>query len=241
MSEPQVTNALGEAQKEFLIQLNSERLERVEHGLERNWIVQLVLAGVGLALVFDIGDLPRFLSRYLSQQEYNLRPVAAILLAILLYYLMKLGRLLARFIDTKKLNDRLLDEYLGDRRRDLEALRASEGFFEFFYAPDAFGRPLVAAYYIVSAITISTGQAAALYLILKAYGINFWSLAAVALALVVMVLLYIGFWQSKRKHPGTTRMLIACFVMTGLLFFVFIVCAPREAHPRPPDRIGSTQ
>jgi hypothetical protein len=225
LSEPQVINALGATQKEFLIQLNSERLARVEQRLERNWMVQLVLAGVGIALVFDIGDLPKFLSRYISQQEYNLRPVATILLAILLYYFMKLGHLLTTFIETRKLNDWLLDEYLGASKRDLEALRATESFFEIYYAPDEFGKPLVAAYYLISVITISTGQAAALYLIFKAYGVNFGSLAAVSLAVLAMGLLYIGFWGSKRKHPGTTAMVIACCVMTVLLFVVFIVCA----------------
>jgi uncharacterized protein Usg len=225
LSEPQITNALDATQKEFLIQLNSERLVRVEQGLERNWMVQLVLAGVGLALVFDIGDLPKFLSRYVSQQEYNLRPVATILLAILLYYLMKLGHLLTTFIETRRLSDWLLDEYLGPSKRNLEALRATESFFEVYYAPNEFGRPLVTAYYLTSAITISTGQAAALYLILKAYGINLWSLVAVSLAVVVMGLLYGGFWGSKRKHPGTTAMVIACCLMTVLLFIVFVVCA----------------
>jgi hypothetical protein len=216
-----MVKALSVTQQEFLIQLNSERLARVGLGLERNWMVQFVLAGVGLVLVFDIGDLPKVLSHYLIQQEYNPRPVAAILLAILLYYFMKLGRLLSTFIETRKLNDRLLDEYLGERKRDLEALRANENFFEFFYAPDTFDRPMVAAYYLISALTISTGQAAALYLVLKAYGINFWSLAIVSLAVLAMVLLYIGFWGSKRKHPGTTAMVIACCVMTVLLFLVF--------------------
>jgi len=230
-----VPNELGDAQKEFLIQLNSERLARVEQGLERNWIVQLVLAGVGLALVFNVGDLPKFLSRYVSQENYNLRPVAAILLAILLYYFMKLGHLLTRFIETRKLNDQLLDDYFGGKKkRSLEALRATESFFEVFYAPDTFGRPLVAAYYLISAMTISTGQAAAMYLILKAYGFNFWSVAAVVLAVVIMGLLYAGFWGSKRKHPGTTRVVIGCSVMTVVLFAVFFAYStpynPQEKH-----------
>ena len=223
---PNPPNAPGGPQKEeFLIQLNSERLARVEQGLERNWTVQLVLAGVGLALVFDIGDLPKFLSRYVSQQEYSLRPVAAILLVILLYYFMRLGHLLTRFIETRKLHDRLLDEYLGERKRDLEGLRATTSIFEVFYAPHAFARPLRAAYYLTSALTISTGQAAVLYLIFKAYGTNPWSVAAVVLALAAMGVCYWGFWRSKRTHPGTTPLVAACAVMGVLLFVVFCVCA----------------
>jgi MFS family permease len=228
LSEPRVTDAPGVPRQEFLIQLNSERLAHVEQGLERNWIVQLVLAGVGLALVFDIGDLPKFLSRFMSQQEYSLRSVAAILLVILLYYFMKLGHLLTRFIEARKLHDRLLDEYLGERKRDLEGLRPTTSVFEVFYAPHVFARPLRVAYYLSSALAISTGQAAVLYLIFKAYGLNPGSVAVVVVALAAMGVCYWGFWLSKRTHPGTTALVAACAVMAVLLFVVFCVCAPRE-------------
>jgi hypothetical protein len=222
-----VTNELGASQQEFLIRLSSERLARVEQALERNWVVQLILAGVGLALVFDIGDLPKLLSRYfLSQQDYNLRPVAAIFLAILLYYFMKLGQLLTRFIENRQLNDWLLEGYLGEKKGALEALRVTESFFEVFYAPQAFRKPLVVAYYIISTITISTGQAASLYLMFKAYGRDPWSVAVMFLAVVIMTLLYLGFWGSKKKHPGTTKVVLACGGMTILLFIVFLAYAP---------------
>ena len=148
-----------------------------------------------------------------------------IFLAILLYYFMKLGHLLTRFIETRRLNDRLLEEYLADRKDILEALRVTESFFEVFYAPHTFKKPLVAAYYIISVITISAGQSASLYLMFEAYGRDPWSLVVMVLAVVIMVLLYIGFWGSKKDHPGTTRVVIACGAMTIVLFVVFLACA----------------
>jgi hypothetical protein len=77
-------------------------------------------------------------------------------------------------------------------------------FFEVFYAPAAFDKPLPAAFYLTSVMTLSTSQASALALILKAYGRSSWPVATVALAVVAMGLLYWGFWRSKRSHVGTT-------------------------------------
>lgn len=227
MSAPKVAATPSVAQKEFLLGLSSERLVRVEQALERNWTVQLILAGVGLALVFEIGDLPRFLSKYVSQDVYNLRPVATILLALLLYYFMKFGHLLTAFIEARQLNDSLLHEYLGatSRKETMKALRETTSFFEGFYSEDAFGGrgPLIAAYYLTSAVVISTGQAAALFLILKAYGANPWSIATISLSAIAIGLLYREFWRSKKNHPGTTTMVVACTLMAVVLFIVFYV------------------
>jgi hypothetical protein len=230
-----VTGASSVAQKEFLVGLSSERLAHVAQALERNWTVQLILAGVGFALVFEIGDLPRFLSKYVSQDEYNLRPVATMLPAILLYYFMKFGHLLTTFIEARQLNDLLLLEYLGDSKQAPKSLLETTSFFEVYYSTASFTGPLIAAYYVTCALVVSTGQAAALFLILKAYGANVWSMSAVALAAIALGLLYREFWRSKRGHPGTTAMAVTCPLAALLLFVVFCVFASESVWRGTPS------
>ena len=243
MSEREARRERETAEKEFLLGLSSERLTRVEHALDRNWTVQLVLAGVGIALVFDVGDLPRFLSRYAMQQEYDLRPVAAVLIAVQLYHFMKLGHLLTAFVEARRLNQDLLDEYLANSSSGERSKKLGEttSFFEGYYSPDAFGRgPLRVAYYLTAVVTVSTGQATALFLVLKAYGVNVWSVSVVALSAVAMGILYGGFWRSKRNHPGTTAIAMASALGALLLLLAFCVMLNFSVMIEP-SPVGATR
>ena len=98
---------------EFLLNLNSAKINKLKSALEKNWIIHVVLAGVGVALVFRIGNLPNLLvAKYFPQGQYDAQAVAAIVLPIFLYYFMKLGHLVTLFNEARRFQDALLKEYL---------------------------------------------------------------------------------------------------------------------------------
>jgi hypothetical protein len=202
---------------EFLLNLSSAKIEKLEKALERNWIVHLVLAGVGLALVFDIGDLPKVVAKYFSQEQYSIKPAALIILPVLLYYFMKFGHLLGSFIVARRLHDSMFGAYI-DKQSDgsnLSPLRETTSFFEVFYSVGSFGGrgPLVFAYFVVTPAVISLTQASALFLVVKAYGINVWSMSTLILSAIAFLILYWGFWKSHKDHPGTTKIAIGCLAL----------------------------
>jgi hypothetical protein len=222
---------------QFLLGLANKRLSDVTKALERNWIVHLIIAGIGTALVFDIGDLPKFLSRYVSQDEYDLKPAATIVLAVLLYQFMKLGHLLTAFVELRHLTDALLRQRFGNhiQTEEFKPLRETTSYFEGYFSADAFGgrgRPVMTLYYLLSGAVIATSQAAALALIVKAYGINIWSISAIVSAAIIMGMLYWAFWRSKKDLPGTTPLVLASSLGAVALFFVFSSLELREATPQ---------
>ena len=218
---------------EFLLGLSSAKIEKLEKALERNWIIHLILAGIGLALIFDIGDLPKVVAKYFSQEQYNTKPAAVIILPVLLYYFMKFGHLLTSFIAARRLHDSMFDTYLGGmlNGNDLTPLRETTSFFEVFYSTASFGGrgPLVFAYFVVTPTIISLTQASALFLVVKAYGLNIWSLAMLVLSGLVLLILYWGFWRANQDHPRTTKVAIACLVLVIGWFVLFAIAAPNPS------------
>jgi hypothetical protein len=147
-------------------------------------------------------------------------------LATLLYHFMKFGHLLTSFIEARRLHDALLSQYLGNISSDVKfkALRETTSFFEGYYSPEAFGgrgHILMTTYFLASAIIISTGQAAAVFLILRAYGTNRWSIATITIVAGIMGLLYREFWRSNKNQPGTTALVIASSASVVVLFVIF--------------------
>ena len=200
---------------EFLLEISSAKVEKLEKALERNWIAHLILAGIGLAFVFDIGDLPKSFAKYFSQDQYNIRLAAVLILPVLLYYFMKFGHLLTSFIQARTLHDELLNAYLGETfdEKKFKPLRETTSFFEVFYSTHTFGggrNPIVLAYFVVTPTVISVAQATALFLVLQAYGRTSWSIGVVVLCGTVLVMLYWAFWMSQKNHPGTTGVVIGC-------------------------------
>jgi hypothetical protein len=172
----------------FLLQVSHAKIAALEKALERNWIIHLVLAGLGVALGFDLGDLPKVLARYFSQEQYSIKPVAVIILPVLLYYFMKC---------------REIDE------QDLTPLRDTTSFFEPFYSGDA-SKPILIAYFLTAPVIVSLTQASAFFLVVKAYGLNPVSVAILGLSGVVLAILYSGFWRANRNHRATTITAIVC-------------------------------
>lgn len=228
------TEWTNEKDLRFLLGLSNKRLSDVTKALERNWTIQLILAGIGVALVFDIGDLPKFLSRYASQDAYDLKPAAAIILAVLLYHFMKFGHLLTAFVESHRLTDSLLQQHLGEdiQTKDFQPLQETTSYFEGYYSANAFGgrgRPVMTLYYFLSAAVIAISQAAALTLIVKAYGVNGWSIGTITVVAGIIGVLYRAFWRSNKDLPGTTLLVLASSLTAVALFFVFSAIPLREA------------
>jgi hypothetical protein len=219
-----------EEKLEFLLGLSTEKLAKLENALENNWIVQLALAVGGLALIFDIGDFPRLAAKYLGQEKYSLKPVAAVAPALLLYFFMKFGHLLTAFLEARELHDHLLLRFIGSdfEGRSLSALRETTSFFEGYYSAKLFGGqgPLIFVYYAFSSVTMSIGQAAVLFLIVQAYGLTLWSSVAVAGCGIAILLLYREFWRAKKQHPQTTRMVVGCLVLLVSWLVLFALQVP---------------
>ena|SRR2546430_1102465 len=95
-----------------------------------------LLAGVGAALIFNVGNSRQFLTKYFTDQEYNGQAVAVVMLPLFLYHFMKLGHLLTLCNEARRLQDVLLKEYLAGQfdEQKAEPLRRTMSFLaESFY------------------------------------------------------------------------------------------------------------
>jgi hypothetical protein len=205
---------------ECLLQLSCARAEKLAAALERNWTVHLILAGMGVAIVFDVGNLPEFLVKHFVEQDtFERRPVAAILLPVVLFYFMKLGHLVTSFFETRNLVIYSLRKYSGesgeyDRLSSLEETTSS---FEVFHPDSKLGKNktlrLVALG--ITSLILSTEQAAALYLLIQAYGINFFSIVATVLSFVAFLILYSAFWNSRTIQGTAGKKVtgISCIIL----------------------------
>jgi hypothetical protein len=205
---------------ECLLQLSCARAQELAAALERNWTVHLVLAGMGLAIVFDVGNLPEFLVKhFVEQDEFERRPVAAILLPLVLFYFMKLGHLLTSFFEARNLVVYSVKEYTGEPGESsrLSCLEETTSFFEIFYPGGNSGKNkilrLVAL--CITSLVFSAEQAAALYLLIQAYGINVFSIIVTVLSFIAFLILYAAFWNSPaiRGTAGKKVTAISCILM----------------------------
>jgi hypothetical protein len=262
---------------EFLMNLNAAKIDRIESALEKNWIAHLILAGVGLAVVLDIANLPALIANYFTKGEPDKKAVAVVVLAILLYYFMKLGYLLTSFVDASQLQESLLKDYLREpfEESKMMPLRKSTNFFveAFSSAESIKAGKWFSPYLLVTSIVVSVAQAAALFSIVQAYHLDrwfpsilllsgagvvvlfiklhkwrkahlqkplligsggmavvggmiafaIWGWSPVILLLcgVVLVTLYILFWNSQKDHPQTTIVVVPSALLAVLWLFVF--------------------
>ncbi len=212
---------------EFLLNLNSAKINKLESALEKNWIIHVILAGVGVALVFRIGNLPNLLvAKYFPQGQYDAQAVAAIVLPIFLYYFMKLGHLVTLFNEARRFQDALLKEYLTSQfdEQETEPLHRTTSFLaESFYAGK--GGKLFLPYLFVTSVVVSTAQGAALFLVVQAYHLNRWSLAGLVLSGIILLILYFLFWNSQKDRLRATLAVVFAFVLTTAWLIAFAVFA----------------
>lgn len=73
----------------------------------------------------------------------------------------------------------------------------------------------------MSALVIVCEQAAALFLLVRAYKANAWSVLVVGLAIVALLVLYGAFLQSKKKHAHTKKLVFARVAGNFIAFIFF--------------------
>jgi hypothetical protein len=213
---------------EFLLNLNSAKIDKLESALEKNWITHVILAGVGVALIFRIGNLPNLIvAKYFTQEQYDARAAAAIMLPIFLYYFMKLGHLLTLFNEARRLQDTLLKEYLTIQfdERQTEPLHRTTSFLAESFYPGSGGDKMFISYLFVTSVVLSTAQGAALFLIVQAYHLNRWSIAGLTLSGIVLLILYFLFWRSQKDRFRATLAVLFSIVLTTAWLIVFSVFA----------------
>ncbi|HEY6348711.1 MAG TPA: hypothetical protein VI636_04810 [Candidatus Angelobacter sp.] len=217
---------------QFVLNLNSAKLNALEAALENNWLAHLILAGAGVALVFNIADLPQLLTHYFLQQDAkDQKPAAALFLALLLYFFMKLGHLLTSFIAARQLQDSALQQYLGQNAAGnqqncasrsntatiVPALEKTTNFFveAFHLAKDE--QPGAWVYLLVASAVVSIAQSAALYVFARSYQLNRWFLCSAFLAGCLAVLFYCLLFRKGKETRA------ACIVLGA--FSVFVLAA----------------
>jgi len=199
---------------EFLLGLNSANIRELEQALEQNWLIHVILSGVGVAMIFNIGHLRDVLARYFAQAQYNAQAVAAILLPVFLYQFMRLGQLVTAFNEARQLRDHLLQDYLGGAFHNLniEPFHKSTSFLA-----ESFVKKGNWPYLLVTTATVTSAQASALFLVVQAYGVNRFSVAILVVSAVVMSILYVLFWKFQRDRSRATLV-----VSLGLASFVLV-------------------
>lgn len=234
---------------EFLLDLNSAKIKRLESALEKNWIAHLMLAGIGIAVVLDIANLPALLANYFTKGQYDEKAVAAIVLAVLLYYFMKLGYLLTSFVEASRLHEFLLKAYLGEQFEDpkMLPLRKSTNFFvEAFSAGTSAktGRSF-SPYLLVTSVVVSIAQATALFSVVQAYKLDRWLPCKLLTCAAVLVILFIVLGRLGKppfqtalgivaggavlvwvlialsRHDWSLVVLLLCAVVFAILYILF--------------------
>ena len=213
-------------QLKTLLGLATARVKDTSDALERNWLIQMICAAIGIALVYDIAELTKVICKYFGGQDTcTPRSAATVLIVVQLYYFMKFGQLVTAFLEARQLLDKVLDAYFGEARSSslLAPVRDSMSFFEGYYSRSAFNSwaPLRAAYFLLFLMVVASGQAAALFLLIHGYGASPASLIIGALAIVALIVLYVGFWYSKKDHLHTTRLVFGCMALVAAGFFIF--------------------
>ena len=209
---------------EFLLKVDSDRMSGLESALERNWIAHLLLAGIGLALVLPIGKFRDLLASYFVKGPYDQTVVATVLLAVLLYYFMKLGHLLTLYVEASGLQQRLLQSYLGEHvdAAKLVPRKSTNFYVEALSAIKPLGgRDTFWPYLLVTTFIVSLAQATALYLVGQAFGLKRW-LPCVVLVSGTCGISYVVFVQAVRR----TRLLrpLATVLLVGILAATLIEC-----------------
>lgn len=200
----------------FLLGITSGKTDTLDKALEKTWIAHVVIAGIGIAMVLDIGKVTESVFLHLLG-SYDHRTAAAILLAISLYYSMKTGPLLTAFNQARMLRDDLLDAYLAGQKGMVDPLRQPTSFLAAVFYDDEPGPghagggsgwrwkleewvPKWVPYFVITTFVVSLAQAAPLFLVYEAYHASprFWLVIVIVSAFLLA--LYYMLW----KPPSST-------------------------------------
>jgi hypothetical protein len=168
---PPLPNDGDVERRKLLVTMTSAKVTKLEEALEGNWVAHVVLAGIGFALVYGVANLPKLLSEYFIKGDYDKKGVAAITLAILLYYFMKLGHLLSSYADVTDLQKALIDNF---HQPLTLPLRKSTSFLAEAFSDESYQSNSFWPYLLVTTAVVTLAQASALFLVVQAYGTNVW-------------------------------------------------------------------
>jgi hypothetical protein len=236
---------------EFLIKLTSAKTDALEKALEKTWIAHVVVAGLGFAMVLNVGQvLQAIAGRYLPGAS-DLKTVAPIMLAIYLYYFMKTGPLLTAFNEAKSLRDQLLKNYLKGQPEEgkVAPLHETSNFLAAAFYDDLPGLVPVGGpwwrrkfvkwlpYFFITDLVVSLAQAAALFLMFEAYHASAMFWLVIVIVSVLLIALYIMFWKgghairggdAKGAEPGkaqreqTRRRLAVVALLGSVILWLFL-------------------
>lgn len=222
MASASTSHDLSKQNLEFLLQLNSAKISSVENALEQNWLVHAILSAVGIAMIFNVGDLRSVLAKYFTQEAYDAKAVAAVLFPLFLYHFMRLGQLVTAFNEANKVRKKLLKDYLNGSSEStvsLEPFHASTSFLA-----ESFASTSNKAYAWVTSAIVSTAQASAFFLVWQAYGFNRFSIPILLAGAIAVVVLYIIFWKHQDDHRRASMIIslgVTWFAVVMGLLIVF--------------------
>jgi plasmid stability protein len=199
------------------LDLIANDVQRLNAALERNWLVQLIVATVGVALAFDVGGA-REAAYTVVRVKFG--PLAVALSAVYFYYFMRFGYLLIRFVPTRRSYDRILDLTLGGSicPDDLLTLRNTSSYFEMFYSRKKESRAKAIGYFFFTIAIASAAQASALWLPLMAYPGETWVIGVMVFYVMALTFLYTFFWRALESHRDAGLVVKACIV--AVLFWI---------------------
>lgn len=237
----------------FLLGLTSAKTDTLDKALEKTWIAHVVIAGIGIAMVLNIGKVTESVFHHLLG-SYDPNTAAAIILAISLYYSMKTGPLLTAFNEARMLRDDLLDAYLAGQKGMVDPLRRPTSFLAAVFYDDEPGPghaaggsgwrwmpekwvPKWVPYFIITTFVVSLAQAAPLFLVYEAYheSPRFWLVIVIVSAFLLALYYMLGkaglttaTTASRSTHPGKakkeqTRRTLAVFVLLVLVFLWLVL------------------
>ena len=230
---------------EVLLTHTSAKADMLERVLEKTWIAHVIVAGIGFAMVFNVGHvLQAIVDRYLPGAS-DLKTVTAIMMAIYLYYFMRTGPLLTAFNEAKALQIKLWKDYLKGQPEEgmVDSLHGTTSFLAEAFFDDAAG-PVYAVhvfwrryavkawvpYFFITALVVSLAQAAVLFLVNKAFHASAMFSLVLAFLLVSMFILYFMFWKApggeQNDHTRRSLAVIVLLVLVILWLVSFDTLAP---------------
>jgi hypothetical protein len=215
--------------REDLLGLISAKKTKLENALEKNWIAHLLVAGIGVAMVFNVRKVAESVIGGFFKGTYDRETVATILLAIHVYYFMRMGPLLTAFVVAKSWHDEQLECYLtgppkparNAKADPLHPLFGTTSFLAAALYPGSRG------YLVITTVVVSLAQASALFLVFRSYHVSL-RISPASLFFAVLIaaigMLYWMFWQ--RAFTRATLILLALALCWFVLFTIVAPVAP---------------
>jgi hypothetical protein len=207
-----------------LIELVWNICEVSKKDLEKNWIYQMILAGISLSLVFGLG---RLLSKYFFQEEGRENIFYIIIPMLSLYLFLRFGALLSNFSAVRTEFENLSKTYLKNNRINIDpsTIFNTNSYFEFYHREGLDVSIII--YCLFAPIILSASHASSIYMIWKQVNSN--GLAFVGLGFsicsvysIIIVMLYYIFWRNNKKNKFVASSIgitiFITFILVALIF-----------------------